>query len=61
MEFTQFVAPIPAAMKKISEDLRESPCFSLYENGFESVQMIEDVGEDIAKYSKAWDAIKAAK
>ncbi len=61
MEDTQFLAPIPEAVKLLSEELRETPGFIVSHETLENAQVIEDVGDDLQKYSEVWDEIKSAK
>ena len=61
MEYTQFMAPNPEALKKVSKELLENPGFAFTTEVIEKAEMIEDLGKDQTMYSKAWDEIKSAR
>lgn len=61
MEYTQFLAPVPEAVKGISDELRNLPGFLLSAEDLENASVLEDMGDDLPKYSKIWDEIKSAK
>ena len=61
MEFTYFCAPIPAARQYVSEKNRNHPGMFISEDIYKNGELFIDLGEDNAKYIKAWDEIKLAK
>jgi spermidine/putrescine transport system substrate-binding protein len=56
MEYTQFFAPVPDAMKFVKElDLSLIFPTELYDRG----QLIKDLGDDNRKYYEAWSRVKS--
>ena len=58
MEYTCYAAPIPEAKKYLPEELRTHPGMIFPEALFKAGQIIQDLGDDNAKYLKVWDEIK---
>lgn len=60
MEWNLAQVPNAAAYEIISEEVRGNPAIFLASEVMATCQILEDVGESITLYSKAWDRIKAA-
>lgn len=61
MQWTGYYAPNPAALKLVEPDFLKNPAVSLPPDISVKCELIEDLGGDLAKYTKVWDEIKAAK
>jgi spermidine/putrescine transport system substrate-binding protein len=61
MEWNLAQIPNATAYELVSDDVRNNPAIFLSDEVRNQCQMLDDVGEAIALYSKAWDRIKAAK
>lgn len=61
MQWTGYVCPNPAALKLVEPDFLKNPAVSLDPSIRTKCELIEDLGEDLAKYTKVWDEVKAAK
>jgi len=61
MEFMGYLNPNVEAIKKVSREFLENPAVSIPADLKPKCEVIEDVGEDLAKYTKVWDEVKAAK
>jgi spermidine/putrescine transport system substrate-binding protein len=61
MQWTGYYSPNPAALKLVEPDFLKNPAVSLPPDIQARCELIEDLGTDLAKYSKVWDEIKAAK
>lgn len=59
-EFIYFLCPNSASYRFLSDEIRDDPAIFLAPEIREKSEMIEDLGEDNAKYTKVWDEIKAA-
>lgn len=66
MEFVRYAAPNPNALPHLSKEFTESaifannlkPCYDI--EFMKRGEVIQDVGEDLPKYIKIWNEIKAA-
>lgn len=61
MEWMGYLMPNAAGLKKVSEEFLKNPAVAIPEELKAKCEVIEDVGEDLAKYTKVWDEAKAAK
>jgi len=61
MEFMGYVMPNLAGLKKVSPDFLKNPAVTIPADLKPKCEVIEDVGADLAKYTKVWDEVKAAK
>ena len=61
MQWTGYVCPNPAALKLVEPDFLNNPAVSLDPAIQAKCELLEDLGEDLAKYTKVWDEVKAAK
>ena len=59
-EEVQFLCPNMGAYPLLSEETRSNPAIMPSPSQMMKCEGIEDLGADIAKYSKIWDEIKAA-
>ena len=58
-EFIWYLCPNAPSYELLSEEIREDPILFPPEEVVSKLEMIGDIGDDIAKYTKVWDAIKA--
>ena len=58
-EFIWYLCPNAPSYELLSEDVRSDPILFPPDEVIGKLEMIKDLGEDIAKYTKVWDAIKA--
>ena len=61
MEFMGYLMPNTAAEKKVSGDFLHNPAVAIPADLKAKCEVIDDVGDDLAKYTKVWDEVKAAK
>ncbi|MDB6071180.1 MAG: hypothetical protein JWL81_2351 [Verrucomicrobiales bacterium] len=61
MQWTGYYAPNPAALKLVEPGFLKNPAVSLPPDIQAKCELIEDLGPDLAKYTKIWDEVKAAK
>lgn len=61
MEFMGYLMPNTAAVKKVSPDFLSNPAVAIPTDLKAKCEVIDDVGDDLAKYTKVWDEVKAAK
>jgi spermidine/putrescine transport system substrate-binding protein len=61
MEFMGYLMPNTAAVKKVSPDFLSNPAVAIPADLKARCEVIDDVGDDLAKYTKVWDEVKAAK
>lgn len=59
MEFVLELCPLPQALALLPEELRQSPIFFPSPEILEKAEIIQDVGEGILLYRRAWDRIKS--
>jgi len=60
MQFLKYLAPNLEAMKLLPAEFRSNPVVFPPPAVWAKCEVIRDLGDDNAKYSKAWDAVKAA-
>lgn len=60
MEWTGYLCPNVEALKKVSPDFLANPAVAIPEAVRARSEVIQDLGDDLAKYTKVWDEIKAA-
>lgn len=60
MEWMGYVCPNKEALKIVSRAFLDNPAVTMPEDVKSKSEVIEDLGPDIAKYTKVWDQIKAA-
>lgn len=60
MEWMGYLCPNVPAKKLVSEEFLSHPALVVPESVRDKIEVIGDVGDDLAKYSKAWDEVKAA-
>jgi len=61
MEWMGYLMPNAAALKKVSAEFLKNPAVAIPDSLKAKCEVIEDVGDDLAKYTKVWDEVKAAK
>ncbi len=61
MEWMGYLCPNLEALKKVSPEFRQNPAIQIPDDVKAKSEVIEDLGTDLAKYTKVWDAVKAAK
>lgn len=61
MEWMGYLMPNTAGLKKVSKEFLDNPAVAIPEALKAKCEVIEDMGDDLAKYTKAWDEVKAAK
>ncbi len=61
MEFMGFLSPNKEALKQVSPAFLKNPAVSIPADLKPKCEVIEDLGDDLAKYTKVWDEVKAAK
>ncbi len=60
MEWMGYLCPNVPAKKLVSAEFLAHPALAVPDEVRGKIEVIEDVGPDLTKYSKAWDEIKAA-
>jgi len=60
MEWMGYLCPNVPAKKLVSEEFLAHPAVAVPDEVKGKIEVIEDVGAHLAKYSKAWDEIKTA-
>ncbi len=58
MEFMGYVCPNTEALKRVSTDFLTNPAVAIPADIRAKCEVIQDVGEDLPKYTKVWDAVK---
>ncbi|MFN0078522.1 MAG: spermidine/putrescine ABC transporter substrate-binding protein [Prosthecobacter sp.] len=61
MEWMGYLCPNLAALKKVSPEFLQNPAIQIPDDVKAKCEVIEDLGADLAKYTKVWDAVKAAR
>ncbi len=61
MESIGYLCPNLPALKKVSAEFLKNPAISIPADILAKCEVIEDLGPDLTKYTKVWDAVKAAK
>lgn len=60
MEYVCYLSPNTAAWERVSAELRQEPAIMLGPEVFAHGEVIRDLGDDTAKYTRLWDEIKSA-
>lgn len=58
MNEIQYVTPHKTAVTLVNEDLRNNPAFNIPQDQFDRCCPLQDLGDDNALYTKAWDKIR---
>ncbi|MBL9177066.1 MAG: spermidine/putrescine ABC transporter substrate-binding protein [Verrucomicrobiaceae bacterium] len=61
MEWTGYYCPNKPALAKVSADFLQNPAITIPAELQARCEVIEDLGPDLAKYTKVWDEVKAAR
>ncbi|MEZ5387222.1 MAG: spermidine/putrescine ABC transporter substrate-binding protein [Prosthecobacter sp.] len=61
MEWMGYYCPNKAALEKVSADFLKNPAITIPAELQAKCEVIKDLGPDLAKYSKVWDEVKAAR
>ncbi|WP_395718748.1 spermidine/putrescine ABC transporter substrate-binding protein [Prosthecobacter sp.] len=60
MEWMGYYCPNKPALEKVSPEFLKNPAITIPAELQAKCEVIEDLGPDLAKYSKVWDQVKAA-
>jgi|APTNR8051073442_1049403.scaffolds.fasta_scaffold00973_13 spermidine/putrescine transport system substrate-binding protein len=60
MQWMGYLCPNTEALKRVSADFLENPAVTVPEEIKARCEVIDDLGPDLAKWTKVWDEIKAA-
>lgn len=60
MEWMGYICPNTAGLKLANPDFLASPAFAIPDAVKAKSEVIQDLGADLAKYTRVWDAVKAA-
>lgn len=61
MEWMGYYCPNKPALDKVSPDFLKNPAITIPADVEAKCEVIEDLGPDLAKYTKVWDEVKAAR
>ena len=61
MEWMGYYCPNKPALEKVSPEFLKNPAITIPADLQAKCEVIEDLGPDLAKYSKVWDEVKAAR
>lgn len=61
MEWMGYYCPNKPALEKVSADFLKNPAITIPADLQAKCEVIEDLGPDLAKYTKVWDQVKAAR
>jgi spermidine/putrescine transport system substrate-binding protein len=61
MEWMGYYCPNKPALAKLSAEFLKNPAITIPEDLQAKCEVIEDLGPDLAKYTKVWDQVKAAR
>jgi spermidine/putrescine transport system substrate-binding protein len=61
MEWMGYYCPNKPALEKVSADFLKNPAITIPAELQAKCEVIEDLGPDLAKYTKVWDEVKAAR
>ncbi len=61
MEWMGYYCPNKPALSKVSAEFLKNPAITIPDELQAKCEVIEDVGPDLAKYTKVWDQVKAAR
>lgn len=59
MEWMGYLCPNTEALKLVSKDFLENPAVAIPADIKAKSEVIQDLGPDLAKYTKIWDAVKS--
>lgn len=59
MEWIGYLCPNKEALKLVSPEFLQNPAVTIPEDVKAKSEVIRDLGPDLAKYTKVWDAVKA--
>jgi spermidine/putrescine transport system substrate-binding protein len=54
-----YLCPNTEALKLVSPEFLQNPAVTIPAEIKEKSEVIQDLGADLAKYTKVWDAVKA--
>ena len=60
MEWMGYYCPNKPALAHVSAEFLKNPAITIPAELQAKCEVIEDLGPDLAKYSKVWDQVKAA-
>jgi len=61
MEWMGYYCPNKPALEKVSPEFLQNPAITIPAELQAKCEVIEDLGPDLAKYTKVWDQVKAAR
>lgn len=61
MQWMGYVCPNIAALKLVSPEFLQNPAITIPDEVRAKSEVIRDLGPDLAKYTKVWDEVKAAR
>lgn len=61
MEWMGYYCPNKPALEKVSPEFLQNPAITIPADVEAKCEVIEDLGPDLAKYTKVWDEVKAAR
>jgi len=61
MEWMGYLCPNTEALKKVSPEFLQNPALKVPDEVQARSEVIQDIGEDLAKYTKVWDAVKGTR
>lgn len=61
MEWMGYYCPNKPALEKVSKEFLQNPAITIPADLQAKCEVIEDLGPDLAKYTKVWDEVKAAR
>lgn len=60
MEFVYYLSPNTEGQKQVSQEFRDNPAIFIDPAVLAKSEVIRDLGKDNEKYTRVWDAVKAA-
>lgn len=60
MEFVSYLSPNTEGQKLVSQEFRDNPAIFVDPSALAKSEVIHDLGKDNDKYTRVWDAVKAA-
>jgi len=60
MEFVSYLSPNTEGQKRVSQEFRDNPAIFIDPAVVAKSEVIRDLGKDNDKYTRVWDAVKAA-
>ena len=61
MEWMGFLCPNKPGLEKADPEFLKNPAVNIPDDIMAKCEAIDDIGDDLAKYTKMWDEVKAAK